>query len=123
MLATQFARLQFRAEKTHWTKFIAMQNQYNLLYCEEEREMNAFFQRDGRRRLGAERARKGRGFKSDGFGVRVTWAGRDGFGEPWRGFCRMEEAIAAVGKVLSAAEEESLEALYWPKAYLIAESL
>jgi hypothetical protein len=35
----------------------------------------------------------------------------------------MEEAIAAVGKVLSAAEEESLEALYWPKAYLIAESL
>jgi hypothetical protein len=87
MLATQFARLQFRAEKNHWTKFIAMQNQYNLLYCEEERETNAFLQRDGRRRLGAERARKGRGFKSDGFGVRVTWAGRDGFGELWRGFC------------------------------------
>ena len=42
MWATQFARLQFCAEKNGWTKFISMQNQYNLLYREEEREMNRF---------------------------------------------------------------------------------
>lgn len=42
MWATQFARLQFVAEKNGWTKFISMQNQYNLLYREEEREMNRF---------------------------------------------------------------------------------
>lgn len=30
------------AEKNGWTKFISMQNQYNLLYREEEREMNRF---------------------------------------------------------------------------------
>jgi len=42
MWATQFARLQFVAEKHGWTKFISMQNQYNLIYREEEREMNRF---------------------------------------------------------------------------------
>jgi len=42
MWATQFARMQFAAEKNGWTKFISMQNQYNLLYREEEREMNRF---------------------------------------------------------------------------------
>lgn len=42
MWATQFARMQFIAEKNGWTKFISMQNHYNLLYREEEREMNRF---------------------------------------------------------------------------------
>jgi len=42
MWATQFARLQFCAEQNGWTKFISMQNHYNLLYREEEREMNRF---------------------------------------------------------------------------------
>ncbi|KFY04720.1 hypothetical protein V491_09274 [Pseudogymnoascus sp. VKM F-3775] len=40
MWATQFANLQFIAEKNNWTKFISMQNYYNLCYREEEREMN-----------------------------------------------------------------------------------
>jgi aryl-alcohol dehydrogenase-like predicted oxidoreductase len=42
MWAVQFARMQFVAEKHGWTKFISMQNHYNLLYREEEREMNRF---------------------------------------------------------------------------------
>ncbi|KAH6691464.1 aldo/keto reductase [Plectosphaerella plurivora] len=42
MWATQFARLQFVAERNGWTQFVSMQNQYNLLYREEEREMNRF---------------------------------------------------------------------------------
>ena len=42
MWATQFAQMQFAAEKRGWTKFISMQNQYSLLYREEEREMNRF---------------------------------------------------------------------------------
>jgi aryl-alcohol dehydrogenase-like predicted oxidoreductase len=42
MWATQFAQMQFVAEKNGWTKFISMQNHYNLLYREEEREMNRF---------------------------------------------------------------------------------
>ena len=42
MWATQFARMQFAAERNGWTTFVSMQNQYNLLYREEEREMNRF---------------------------------------------------------------------------------
>ncbi|KAJ5608627.1 NADP-dependent oxidoreductase domain-containing protein [Penicillium hordei] len=42
MWATQFARMQFCAEKNGWTKFISMQSQYNLLYREDERELNRF---------------------------------------------------------------------------------
>jgi aryl-alcohol dehydrogenase-like predicted oxidoreductase len=40
MFAWQFAKAQFVAEQHGWTKFISMQGHYNLLYREEEREMN-----------------------------------------------------------------------------------
>lgn len=39
MYAWQFARAQETARRHGWTPFIAMQNQLNLLYREEEREM------------------------------------------------------------------------------------
>lgn len=39
MYAWQFQKMQNIAEKNGWTKFITMQNQYNLMYREEEREM------------------------------------------------------------------------------------
>lgn len=42
MWTYQFATMQFTAEKHGWTKFISMQNHYNLLYREEEREMNKY---------------------------------------------------------------------------------
>ncbi|KAK3053310.1 hypothetical protein LTR09_005479 [Extremus antarcticus] len=47
MWAYQFAGYQFAAEKNGWTKFVSMQNHYNLLYREEEREMNAFCDKTG----------------------------------------------------------------------------
>jgi aryl-alcohol dehydrogenase-like predicted oxidoreductase len=39
MRAWQFAKAQHVAEKHGWTRFVSMQNHYNLLYREEEREM------------------------------------------------------------------------------------
>ncbi|RUS22687.1 NADP-dependent oxidoreductase domain-containing protein, partial [Endogone sp. FLAS-F59071] len=42
MWAWQFAKLQNVAEKHGWTKFVSQQNCYNLLYREEEREMNPY---------------------------------------------------------------------------------
>jgi aryl-alcohol dehydrogenase-like predicted oxidoreductase len=39
MYAWQFAKAQFVAHANHWTPFISMQNHYNLIYREEEREM------------------------------------------------------------------------------------
>jgi aryl-alcohol dehydrogenase-like predicted oxidoreductase len=39
MFAWQFAKAQYAAERCGWTRFVSMQNHYNLLYREEEREM------------------------------------------------------------------------------------
>lgn len=47
MFAWQFAELQLTAKMHGWTRFISMQNHYNLIYREEEREMNPYCQRTG----------------------------------------------------------------------------
>ncbi len=47
MFAWQFAELQMTAEKNGWNKFISMQNHYNLIYREEEREMNPYCEKTG----------------------------------------------------------------------------
>lgn len=39
MFAWQLERMQQIAERNGWTKFVSMQNQYNLMYREEEQEM------------------------------------------------------------------------------------
>ncbi len=39
MMAWQFSKLQYTAERHGWTRFVSMQPQVNLLYREEEREM------------------------------------------------------------------------------------
>jgi aryl-alcohol dehydrogenase-like predicted oxidoreductase len=39
MFAWQFAKAQHVAERNGWTQFVSMQNHYNLIYREEEREM------------------------------------------------------------------------------------
>ncbi len=39
MYAWQFAKMQHAAERHGWTRFVSMQNHYNLIYREEEREM------------------------------------------------------------------------------------
>ncbi|MFJ6542878.1 aldo/keto reductase [Streptomyces sp. NPDC091385] len=39
MYAWEFAKAQYTAELNGWTRFVSMQNHYNLLYREEEREM------------------------------------------------------------------------------------
>jgi aryl-alcohol dehydrogenase-like predicted oxidoreductase len=39
MFAWQFSKAQYTAELHGWTRFVSMQNHYNLIYREEEREM------------------------------------------------------------------------------------
>ena len=39
MFAWQFAKAQAAADANGWTRFVSMQNHYNLIYREEEREM------------------------------------------------------------------------------------
>ncbi|EYT57418.1 alcohol dehydrogenase [Curtobacterium flaccumfaciens UCD-AKU] len=47
MWAWQFAEMQHTAERHGWTKFVSMQDQYNLLEREEEREMLPFCEHTG----------------------------------------------------------------------------
>jgi len=47
MFAWQFTELQLTAEMNGWTRFISMQNHYNLVYREEEREMNPYCAKSG----------------------------------------------------------------------------
>jgi len=47
MYAWQFAKMLSLAERHGWTKFVSMQNHYNLVYREEEREMNPLCRAEG----------------------------------------------------------------------------
>lgn len=47
MWTWQFAEMQHTAERHGWTKFVSMQDQYNLLEREEEREMLPFCEHTG----------------------------------------------------------------------------
>ena len=42
MYAWQFAKMVYTQRHRGWTEFVSMQNHYNLIYREEEREMNPF---------------------------------------------------------------------------------
>ena len=47
MYAWQFAKAQYAADLHGWTRFVTMQNHYNLVYREEAREMNPFCRDQG----------------------------------------------------------------------------
>jgi aryl-alcohol dehydrogenase (NADP+) len=47
MYAWQFARMQYTADRLGLTRFVTMQNHYNLVYREEEREMAPFCAAEG----------------------------------------------------------------------------
>ena len=47
MYAWQFAKALYLANQHGWTRFVSMQNHYNLLYREEEREMMGLCQSEG----------------------------------------------------------------------------
>jgi 1-deoxyxylulose-5-phosphate synthase len=47
MYAWQFARCLYLANLHGWTRFVTMQNHYNLVYREEEREMNPLCRAEG----------------------------------------------------------------------------
>jgi aryl-alcohol dehydrogenase (NADP+) len=42
MATWQFAKAQYTADLNNWTRFVSMQNHYNLVYREEEHEMIPF---------------------------------------------------------------------------------
>ncbi|KIJ27603.1 hypothetical protein M422DRAFT_778101 [Sphaerobolus stellatus SS14] len=47
MRTWQFSHLNHVAERNGWTKFVSMQNEYSLIYREEERDMNPYCHFEG----------------------------------------------------------------------------
>lgn len=47
MYSWQFCKALYLADRHHWTRFVSMQNHYNLLYREEEREMMGLCKEEG----------------------------------------------------------------------------
>ena len=47
MSAWQFAKMLYVADRYGWTRFVSMQNHYNLVYREEEREMMPLCREEG----------------------------------------------------------------------------
>src|SRR5215471_9097507 len=47
MYAWQLARMHYTSDRRGWTRFVTMQNYYNLAYREEEREMNPLCKAEG----------------------------------------------------------------------------
>jgi aryl-alcohol dehydrogenase-like predicted oxidoreductase len=88
MFAWQFARAQETARANGWTRFISMQNQLNLLYREEEREMLPLC-------------------AAEGVGV-IPWSplARGRLTRPW-GESTVRSESDIVGKTLYKAEDEA----------------
>jgi 1-deoxyxylulose-5-phosphate synthase len=87
MYAWQFSRAQYVARLNGWTRFVSMQNHYNLLYREEEREMMPLCEAEGvgvlpwsplaRGRLTREWGETSNRMQTDEFGKTLYVAGED----------------------------------------------
>ncbi|HUN86712.1 MAG TPA: aldo/keto reductase [Terracidiphilus sp.] len=89
MFAWQFAKALYLADRYGWTRFVSMQNHYNLLYREEEREM-----------LGVCRA--------EGIGV-IPWSplARGRLARPWKSESTKRFETDQFGKTMYAATEDA----------------
>ena len=102
MYAWQFARALAIAERHGWTRFVAMQNHYNLLYREEEREMVGLCRAEGIGMIPWSPLARGRLTRPPG--ESTGRAETDAFGKGlYAGFAAADEAvIAAVGALAEA---------------------
>lgn len=89
MFAWQFAKALYLADLHGWTRFVSMQNHYNLLYREEEREMMALC-------------------NSEGIGV-IPWSplARGRLARPWQTETTRRYETDQFGKVLYSRTQEA----------------
>ena len=123
MYAWQFAKSLYLARLNGWTRFVSMQNHYNLLYREEEREMMGLCRSEGIAVLPwspLARGRLARPWKSEATKSETTKrAETDAFGNAM--YSRTEEAdqkvVDALGKV---AEQRGIPLAQVALAWLLA---
>ncbi len=115
MFAWQFAKAQQVAERNGWTRFVSMQNHYNLIYREEEREMLPLCQDQGVGVIPWSPLARGRLTRPwDSATARTE---TDEFG----GTLYRDEDQAVVEKVLALAERRDVPAAQVALAWLLAQ--
>src|ERR1700691_1536161 len=89
MHAWQFAQALYLADRHGWTRFVSMQNHYNLIYREEEREMLPLC-------------------RAEGIGV-IPWSplARGRLARPWQSESTMRSETDAFGNRMYAKTEEA----------------
>jgi aryl-alcohol dehydrogenase (NADP+) len=115
MYAWQFAKLQHTAERHGWTPFVSMQNHYNLIYREEEREMLPLCQDQGVGVIPWSPLARGRLTRP--WDTQTARSDTDEFGRsPYR-----DEDQAVVEKVIALAERRGVAPAQVGLAWLLAQ--
>ena len=81
MHAWQFSKALYLAERHGWTRFVSMQNHYNLLYREEEREMTGLCNDQGIGMIPWSPLARGRLARSAASSQETSRSETDGFGK------------------------------------------
>ena len=115
MYAWQFAKAQQVAEKHGWTKFVSMQDHYNLLYREEEREMLPLCEDQGVGVIPWSPLARGRLTRP--WDTTTARTETDEFG----GSLYRDEDAAIVAKVLEIAERRGVPAAQVALAWVMAQ--
>jgi aryl-alcohol dehydrogenase (NADP+) len=115
MYAWQFATMQHAAERNGWTRFVSMQNHYNLIYREEEREMLPLCQDQGVGVIPWSPLARGRLTRA--WDDRTARSETDEFG---RSLYRDEDRVV-VEKVIALAEQRGVSPAQIGLAWLLAQ--
>ena len=107
MFAWQFAELQLTAKANGWTQFVSMQNHYNLIYREEEREMNPYCAKTGVALMPWSPLARGilAGSYKGGFEAGSTERSKGGDRKRTEGLYRGEMDFAIADRVIEVAEK------------------
>jgi aryl-alcohol dehydrogenase (NADP+) len=118
MFAWQFAKAQYTADLHGWTRFVSMQNHYNLVYREEEREMLPFCVDQGVGVIPWSPLARGFlvGNRARGGGGETSRAKSDAFAHEW--YYRPED-FDVVGRVAEVAAERGVSPAQVAIAWLL----
>ncbi|KAG0163046.1 hypothetical protein DFQ30_000818, partial [Apophysomyces sp. BC1015] len=118
MRAWQFTRMNAIAEKNGWTQFVAMEDCYNLLYREEEREMIEYLQYQGIAQIPYSPLEKGRLARVVGTSTTRAEADAD---KPWvRKLTDVDNEI--IGRVHAIAEKKNVPMAQVSLAWILSKS-
>ncbi|HET7430901.1 MAG TPA: aldo/keto reductase [Nocardioides sp.] len=115
MYAWQFAKMQHAADANGWTRFVSMQNHYNLIYREEEREMLPLCADQGVGVIPWSPLARGRLTRA--WDTRTARSETDQFGAS----LYRDEDAAVVEKVLAVAERRGVSPAQVALAWLLAQ--